>query len=182
MTRDLFDIKFLNLDCRRCERILQLIKTRGEQFLDTNYSDIQKELYGTTVHNGHHHSMDNCIKRLESLNFITRNKKYLYNRRVADKRMVIFEINYCLVYVKIIENMLSTGYLDIWDIFDESTKFNCLETFLAENSFKCKKCENLRKFTLENISEDVGEGTIDYVKISYFCDVCGFSYSYNYYY
>lgn len=182
MKLDSFDVKFLNLDCERCERILQIIETRKNQHLDTTYTDIQKELFKTISHNGHHHSMDSCIKRLESLNFIKRNKGNFYQEDKTDKRKVFFELDSCILYVKIVEGALATGWLSIWDIFDTSPKINCLETFLTKNGFKCKKCGALGNFSIENISEDIRVGTIDYLKISYDCDVCGYSFSYNYYY
>jgi hypothetical protein len=179
---DSFDVKFLNLDCERCEKILQLIETRQNQHLDTTYNDIQKGLFGTTNHNGHHHSMDNCINRLESLNFIRRNERPFYQGHKTDKRKVFFKLDSCILYGKTVEGVLITGWLSIWDIFDTSPKINCLETFLTKNSFKCKNCGALGKFSINDISEDISFVTLDYLKISYDCSVCGFSYSYDYYY
>ena len=178
----IFDVKFLQLDCERCENILQIIEKRTDNRKDTIYSEIQKELFGTKNHSGHHHSLDRCLKDLKKRHLIKISNKSFFEEDKMDRRKVFYELEGCIVIVALIQGVLSSGWLTVWSLFEMEISFSCVETFLLKNNFKCKQCGAEGQFRIDSVAEDISIGTIDYDKIAYDCERCGFAFSYNYYY
>jgi len=163
-----------------CERIMHIIHRRTLEGQDTIMADIQEMIIGKRGNAGKHASLYNAVNFLKRIGFVK------VTQSSKSKRKKLVELNWDNLKSRTIKNESIQFWKDLdgfyenndsdpkFDPMFESIKF--LER-LKRQKFECNICFHISDFTFEEVIEAVGEGTLDYAVVKYYCENCGFRFS-----